>query len=214
MLKIWGRTSSSNVMKVMWTVAELGLPHERVDAGGKFGGLETAEYGRMNPNRKVPVIQDGDLVLWESNAIVRYIADTYGKGRLSPTDKIQRAHADQWIDYAATGLVPDIMGGVFVPLAYTKAADRNMAAVDAAAARGADKFSVLDVHMAGRHFIVGDTLTMADIVVGGVLHRYYTMPITRPPRPNVEAYYKRLTERKTYRENVMFDWRDLKIEGA
>lgn len=214
MLKIWGRASSSNVMKAMWTVTELGLAHERIDCGGKFGGLDTPEFARLNPNRKVPVLQDGALTLWESNAIVRYVADTYGRGKLSPADPHQRARADQWIDFAATGLVPDIMGGVFVPLAYQKAEERNQKAVDAAAERAGEKLAVLDAQLAGRPYILGDTLSIADIVVGGTLHRYYTMPIARPSRPNVEAYYQRLTARPHYRDSVMLDWRDLKVAGA
>jgi glutathione S-transferase len=201
-------------MKVMWTIAELGLPHTRIDAGGRFGGLDTPDYKRMNPNMKVPTLQDGKLTLWESNAIVRYIADTYGKGRLSPAAPIERAHADQWIDWAATGFTPDVMGGVFVPLAYTLPAARDMKAVEAAAARAGDKLSVLDAQLEGRPFILGDALTIADIVVGGALHRYYTLPIARPSRPNVEAYYIRLTERPTYREHVMHDWQELKVPGA
>jgi glutathione S-transferase len=214
MLKVWGRASSSNVMKVMWAISELKLPHERIDVGGKFGGLDQPTYKAMNPNQKVPTLQDGKLTLWESNAIVRYISDTYGKGTLSPTDPIQRAHADQWIDWAATGFTADVMGGVFVPLAYQLPAQRDTKAIEAAAKRAGDRLEVLDTQLAGRPFILGDALTMADIVVAGAMHRYYTLPITRPPRANVEAYYQRLTQRPTYRDNVMFDWRDLKVPGA
>ena len=82
MLTVWGRTNSINVQKVAWTVAEVGVAHERVDAGGAFGGLDTEAYGAMNPNRKVPTIRDGETVVWESNACVRYLAAMYGTGKL------------------------------------------------------------------------------------------------------------------------------------
>ena len=95
MLRIWGRTNSINVQKVMWAVGELGLAHERIDAGGAFGGLDTAEYGAMNPNRKVPTIDDDGEVLWESNACVRYLAARYGAGSLWAEDPAERARADR-----------------------------------------------------------------------------------------------------------------------
>ncbi len=88
MLKIWGRLSSVNVQKVVWAVRELALPHTLTEAGGAFGGLDTPEYGRMNPNRRVPVIDDGGFVLWESNAIVRYLAARYGAGSLWPATRV------------------------------------------------------------------------------------------------------------------------------
>ena len=99
MLKIWGRTTSSNVQKVMWAVGELGIAHERIDVGGQYGGLDTVEYGAMNPNRRIPTIQDGSLVLWESNVIVRYLSAKLGEGTLWPRDPGVRGVADQWMDW-------------------------------------------------------------------------------------------------------------------
>src|SRR3546814_14279469 len=111
MLKIWGRPSSVNVQKVLWAVRELALPHTATHVGGPFGGLDTPEYGKLNPNRKVPVIDDGGLVLWESNAIVRYLAARYNEGGLWPSDVAVRAQADRWMDWTATewqlAMVPD-----------------------------------------------------------------------------------------------------------
>src|SRR3712207_3006566 len=93
MLRVWGRTNSINVQKVMWTVTELGLEHERIDAGGAFGGLDTAAYWALNPNRRIPTVEDdgGGVVVWESNAIVRYLAARYGAGSLWPEDPAARA---------------------------------------------------------------------------------------------------------------------------
>ena len=84
MLRVWGRNASINVQKVMWAIGELGLEHERIDAGGAFGHLDTEAYGTLNPNRRIPTLQDGSLVLWESNVVVRYLASKYGAGGLWP----------------------------------------------------------------------------------------------------------------------------------
>ena len=91
MLKIWGRRNSINVQKVMWAVGELGLAHERIDAGGAFGGLDTEEFGALNPNRRVPAIDDDGTVVWESHAIVRYLCAKYGDGTLWPSEPAARA---------------------------------------------------------------------------------------------------------------------------
>ena len=96
MLKIWGRNNSINVQKVMWAVGELGLDCERVDIGGEYGGLNTTDYGTMNPNRRVPTLQDGAFTLWESNVIVRYLAAKHGAGGLWPVVLEKRAVAEQW----------------------------------------------------------------------------------------------------------------------
>jgi glutathione S-transferase len=214
MLKIWGRKTSVNVQKVMWAVAELGLPHERIDAGGPFGKTDTPEYCVLNPNRLVPVLEDKGLALWESSAIVRYLAATYGRGGLAPVDAAQFAKADQWMEWMQTTIYADIIPGLFVPFVRVTAAGRNMAAVDAAAKRAGDKLAILDAQLAGKSFILGDTLTMADIAIGTLMYRYYDMPVTRPALRNVEAWYQRLAARKAYQDHVMIDWKGMKIPGA
>ena len=214
MLKIWGRKTSVNVQKVMWAVAELGLPHERIDAGGPFGQTDTREFGARNPNRLVPVIDDAGFVLWESNAIVRYLATTYGIGTVGPSSSQDRARADQWMDWSLTTPYPDIIPVLFVQFVRVTAADRDATRVDAAAKRAGISLAILDTHLAERDFILGGTLTMADIAVGTLLYRYFTMPIERPNLPNVEAYSMRLTQRKAYAEHVMIDWQAMKIPGA
>src|SRR5579862_9124920 len=104
MLRIWGRKNSINVQKVMWAVGELGLPHERLDAGGSFGGLDTPEFGKLNPNRRIPVLDDNGIVVWESHAIVRYLAEKYGRGTLAPEDPGARARSDMWTDWTQSDL--------------------------------------------------------------------------------------------------------------
>jgi glutathione S-transferase len=214
MLKVWGRRTSVNVQKVMWAVAELGLPHERIDAGGPFGKTDTPEYGAMNPNRLVPVLQDDGLVLWESNAIVRYLAGRYGKAGLMPADYMGAARADQWMDWMLSSLYPDVIATLFQQFVRVTAADRNAALVEASAKRAGERLAILDKQLAGKPFILGDTLTMADVAVGALLYRYHTMPISRPHLQNVEAYYQRLTSRKDYQDHVMIDWVAMKVPGA
>ncbi len=134
MLRVWGRTNSINVQKVMWAVGELGLAHERVDAGGEFGGLDTAAYGAMNPNRMIPVVDDGGTVVWESNAVVRYLAARYGAGGLWPEDPGARSLADRWMDWQLSTAQP-AMGPVFINLVRTPPERRDHAAVAAGAER-------------------------------------------------------------------------------
>lgn len=202
MLKIWGRTNSVNVQKVMWAVTELGLEHERVDAGGQFGGLDTEAYGAMNPNRKVPTLQDGDLVLWESNTIVRYLAARHGSGSLWPADPAARARVERWMDWQLAAIGPD-MTTVFWGLIRTPEDKRDQAGIDAACQRLEPLWQVVDQALARRPFLDSDTLTMGDIPVGAMTHRYLNLPIERPALPNLEAYYARLGERPGYRAHVM-----------
>ena len=99
MLKIWGRASSSNVQKVLWCCAELDIEFERVDVGGPFGGNRDPEYLAMNPNGLVPTVKDGDLVMWESNTICRYLAATRNGEHLYPRDPAARTHVERWMDW-------------------------------------------------------------------------------------------------------------------
>ncbi|MDF2781751.1 MAG: glutathione S-transferase [Geminicoccaceae bacterium] len=202
MLRVWGRTNSINVQKVMWAVGELGLAHERCDVGGAFGGLDTPEYGALNPNRKVPTIEDGGVVLWESNACVRYLAARYGAGDLWREDPAERARADMWMDWQASTLLPDMVT-VFWGLIRTPKDQRDMAAIEAAAERLGGLWQILDQHLASRIFVAGERFTMGDIAVGAACYRYHELPIERPGLPQVATWYGRLRERAPFREHVM-----------
>ncbi len=214
MLKIWGRKTSINVQKVKWAVGELALPHERIDAGGPFGGLDTPEFGKLNPNRLVPVIEDDGFVLWESNAIVRYLTAVRGQRKLAATDERQRALADQWMEWANSMLYPDIIVRAFLGLVRTPAADRNVAGIEAAAKRAGERLAILDAQLEGRSYILGDQPTAADIGCGSLMYRYFMLDIPRPRLNNVEAWYRRLTERKAYQDHVMIDYQTMKVPGA
>jgi glutathione S-transferase len=209
MLKIWGRRNSINVQKVLWAVGELGLPHEQIDAGGPFGGLDTEEFGALNPNRRVPVIDDDGTAVWESHAIVRYLAAKYGSGTLWPEDAGTRARSDMWMDWAANDLQPAFIGGVFWNLYRTPEAQRNWTLIRSGIARSTILFRLLDRHLEDKPFVAGDTLTIGDIPVAAQLFRYFELEIDRPSLPNVEAWYARLKERENYRVHVMVPFNEL-----
>jgi len=214
MLKVWGRKTSINVQKAMFAVGDLGLEHQRFDFGGPFGGLDTPEYGLLNPNRLVPTIDDNGFVLWESNAIVRHLAQRYGRGTLSPADELTFARADAWMDWSLTTIYSDIILTCFLQLIRTPARERNVAQVEAAARRVGDKLMILDQQLAGRSYIVGEQLTIADIAVGTLMYRYFNLPVPRPALVNVETWYGRLMQRPAYREHVMIEFQSMKVEGA
>jgi glutathione S-transferase len=200
MLRIWGRANSSNVQKVLWCCAELDLPYERFDMAGTFGF--TPEYLSMNPNRVVPTIEDDGFVLWESNAIVRYMAAKHGAGTLYPNDLKERAEADRWMDWQHTTLWA-AMRALFFGFVRTPENQRDPAAL-AAAQRDSEKaLAILDGAMGDRRFVAGERFTMGDIPAGIVIYRWFALPITRPEFENVGRWYKALTERPGFRTHIM-----------
>lgn len=210
MLKIWGRKTSINVQKVMWVIGELGLKHERLDVGGAFGGLDTPAFTALSPHGLIPVLEDGDTVVWESNAVVRYLAGQYDDGGLSPSGPGPRAQADQWMDWHATTLYGSFIS-VFLGMVRTPPSQRNHAAIAEAATRTAGHYTRLDAALAKTPYIAGDRLTMGDIPVGATLYRYYTLDIQRPALPNLEAYYERLQTHPAYCEHVMVSYESLRV---
>ena len=202
MLKILGRRTSANVMKPLWAADELGLDHEQVDVGGKFGGNREPGYLAMNPMGLVPTLVEDDFTLWESNAITRYLCGKYGQGSLCPADPRVRAVADTWMDWQQTTCAP-MMLPVFWGLVRTPEAERDHDAINAGIERGREVWGMLDRHLADRPFVAGDTFTMGDVPIGPQAHRWLNLVEKRPPMPNLEGWYRRLTERPAFRKNVM-----------
>ncbi len=201
MLKVIGRDNSSNVMKVVWACAEIGVPFERVDMGGEFG--MSAEYLAMNPNARVPSIIDGDFSLWESNAIVRYLAQKHSDGGLWPADVQLRADMDRWMDWQQTTLGPAFRD-VFWGLVRTPEAERNYDAINAAVNASAAAFRILDHKLEGRDYLGGSELTMGDIPFCGFVHRWFGIDIDGRPddMPNLRAWYDRLCQRPAFRTHI------------
>ncbi|WP_404379178.1 glutathione S-transferase family protein [Caenispirillum salinarum] len=203
MFTIWGRANSINVQKVLWTCAELDLPFERIDAGGAFGGTDTAEYRAMNPPGMVPTLKDGNVVVWESNVIVRYLAATHGPGRLCPAEAPARFGQEAWMDWQAAGLWKDFRP-LFIGLVRTAPQDRDVAALARAEEATARAFALLDEALRDRPFLGGAALGVADIPAGVTAHRWLALPLDRRPRlPALEDWYARLTERPGFRDHVM-----------
>ncbi|MGQ0664201.1 MAG: glutathione S-transferase family protein [Pseudomonadota bacterium] len=202
MLKIYGRSNSSNVQKVLWACEELRVPFTREDVGGAFGKNREPAYLALNPNGLVPTIDDDGFILWESNAIVRYLAAKHGQGGLWPADPRQRAAADRWMDWQASTVSPAIFP-LFYQLVRTPADRRDQAAIEAGREKTIAALTILDAQLANTEYVAGGALTMGDIALGIAAHRWFAFPIERPELPHLAAWYKRLAERPAYRKHVM-----------
>jgi len=210
MLKIWGRRSSFNVQKVLWLAGEFGLDYEHVPAGGDLGGLDTPEFRTLNPHGRIPVLQEDDLAVWESHAILRYLAARYGLGRFWDDDPGVRARVDGWMDWAQSALQPAFLGGVFWGYYRTPEAERDWQAIRSSLAGTTALFRLLDGVLSKTPFLAGGQLTLADVTAGTNLYRYFELEIERPPMPNVEAWYERLQARPAFRRHVMVPFDELK----
>lgn len=202
MLKLWGRINSINVQKVLWALAELGVGYERTDAGLQFGVVNEPFYRKMNPNGRVPTIEDEGWVLWESNAIVRYLAAKHGAGTLCPNDPKQRADADRWMDWATSTVAPAITP-VFWGLIRTPVEKRDPEAIEEGIGKLGQAFQVLEQSLEGRDYVAGKSFTMGDIPLGTFVYRWHALDVRRPKLPRVEDYYRRLQQRPAYRKHVM-----------
>ena len=202
MLVIWGRKNSVNVQKVLWCCEELAVPYERRDAGGAFGVVDTPEYRRLNPNGLVPVVDDDGFVLWESNAIVRYLTARHAAGGLWPEDLRERAEADKWMDWQNTTFWPAIRP-LFWNLVRTPEAQRDPRAMEASRQATATALAILDAHLASRAFVAGNRFTMGDIPIGCGVWRWLALPIERPPLAHLQRWFDRLAQRPAFAEVVM-----------
>ena len=203
---VWGRATSSNVMKVLWGLGELNLPFERIDVGGAFGKTDTAEYRAMNPTGLVPTLQEGDFTLWESNAILRYIAQEHAANtELWPSDPHRRADIDRWMDAQQTVLNRP-MSGVFWGLVRTPPEKRDLKAVEAAIAETARAWGMIEPRLNRFGYIAGAAFTLCDIPWGVHAHRWFGMDyqgLTQPEMPALRAWYDRLCQRPAYQQAVM-----------
>ncbi|MFX1674694.1 glutathione S-transferase [Paraburkholderia sp. A2WS-5] len=203
MIKIWGRANSVNVQKVLWCCDELVLPFERIDAGGQFGHLDDPSYLAMNPNGKIPTLADGSFVLWESNAIVRYLAMEYGPSSLLyPTDPKVRASIERWLDWSIGTLAP-AERPLFLALVRTPPEKRDPAKIEADVQNVAALWTLLDRHLQGRFFLENERFSLADIVLGAYARRWFGLEgIERPALPNLERWYQRLAQRQGFRKYI------------
>ncbi|MDL5364735.1 glutathione S-transferase [Xanthomonas sp. NCPPB 2654] len=202
MLKIWGRHNSSNVRKVLWCAEEAGVPYASIQVGGAFGGTDDPHYRAMNPNGLVPAIEDDSLALWESNAIVRYLAARYASGTLYPGDPAARALGDRWMDWTTStfaGPFRDLFWGTL----RTAPEARDEARIAAALARSGELLALADAALAQQPWLSGAQFAMGDIPLGSFVYAWFEMPIERPALPHLQDWYARLQQRPAYRKGVM-----------
>jgi len=202
MLKIWGNDHSSCTQKVTWCAAELGLPFELIVAGGEHGGLETEAYGRLNPNRVIPTIDDGGLVLWESGAILCHLAATHGAGRLLPEEPRARAEAFRWVFWQGTTVRPSIMP-LYMQWEVWKPAYRHLEELERLRLGMEAKWRIVEGQLAGRDFLAGDRFTIADVAMGIMAHWWYRFPIDHFELPAMRAWHARLLDRPAFQANVV-----------
>jgi glutathione S-transferase len=201
MLKVWGRKNSSNVQKVMWAIGELGLGYERVDMGLEFGGNDQPGYLALNPTGLVPTLQDGDFVLWESNSIVRYLANRYGAGTLEPADPKIRALANQWMDWQLSVFTPAFWN-VFHGIIRTPPEKHDHAAIAEAKAKSIAVAKIFDTELSHHAYVAGDTFSMGDIPMGIRMYRFRHLITEHPPLPNMERWYRLIEKRPAFHEHV------------
>ena len=214
MITIYGRATSSNVQAVMWLVGELGLSHERIDKGHSHGGLDDPEYRKINPHGLVPALKDGEVEMFESSAILRYLAAKYGADTsFWDPDPAKQANADKWAEWGKTTFCPAFSGPIFWARVRTPAQQRNQQML----ARAVQTFEALmlrvGMQLEDKPYLLGDEPTLADIVIGHLLYRYYDIDIQRSPRPRVRAYYERLAERPAFKEHVMVNYDVLRAQA-
>ena len=202
MIKIWGRNTSANVQKVMWAIGEIGLPHERIDIGGPFGGNREAAYLAMNPNGLVPTLEEEDgFLLWESNTIVRYLAAKHRAAVLEPADLRARGRASAWMDWQLSVLGPAIFP-CFWGLIRTPPEKRNYAAIEELKKRTTDAIALLDAQLGKSAFLAGDAFSYGDIPPAVMANRYRQLVPERPAFPNFERWYAAIAGRPAYKAQV------------
>ncbi|ENY9401197.1 glutathione S-transferase family protein [Salmonella enterica] len=204
MITLWGRNNSTNVKKVLWTLEELELPYQQIQAGGKFGVNHDADYLAMNPNGLVPLLKDDEtnLLLWESNAIVRYLAAQYGQNRLWVDNPARRAEGEKWMDWANQTLSP-AHRVILMGLVRTPPEKRDQAAIEASIEKCDSLFALLDDALARQPWFSGDNFGTGDIAIAPFVYNLLNVGLKWMPRPNLERWYQQLTERPAFRKVVM-----------
>jgi glutathione S-transferase len=212
MLTIWGRADSSNVQAVMWTVGELGLAHRRLDVGHRFGGNKEPSFLAMNPNGTVPVLQDGDdMPLFESAAIMRYLADRYGDAPFWPKGSGDRAKIDIWAEWAKQNVAANFTVPIFWGTVRTAPSKRDWSAITQAIIKLCTYFAIAERRLEAHAYLYGDEFTLADIQFGHVLYRWFAIEIERPSLPAISAYYTRLCARPAFQNHVMVSYEALRV---
>jgi glutathione S-transferase len=202
MITVWGRRNSSNVQKVLWALEELGVPYARENVGGSFGGNRDPDFLAMNPMGLVPVIRDGDVTMFESNAIVRYLSARFGGGLLRPADHRGLAMAEQWMEWQAQAVAPHV-NGLFLQIVRTAPEARNQAAISAHEKQAGEAMKIADAWLSQREWFAGSAFSFGDIAMGVLYWRYLGVDCVKPETPHLAGWLEALENREPFRNTVM-----------
>lgn len=202
MITVWGRRNSVNVQKVLWALEELDVPYSRENVGGSFGGNRDADFLAMNPMGLVPVVRDGDVTMFESNAIVRYLAARFRPGLLRPTEHRSLAMAEQWMEWQQLNFAPAVTT-IFINTVRSTPENHNVAAVKAAEAQAADAARIADSWLARHDWFAGQDFSFGDIAMGALMWRYMGLNCVKPETPHLLDWLDALEQREPFRRAVM-----------
>jgi glutathione S-transferase len=202
MLKVWGRNTSSNVQKVLWALAEMTIPFERIDVGGAFGKTNEPFYLAMNPNSLVPTLEDDNgFTMWESNSIVRYLAAKHAAQVLEPADLKVRARAQMWMDWQLTVMGPSITP-VFWQMIRTPVDKRDPNVIAASKEKTIAAARIMDEQLGRTPYLAGDDFSYGDIPLGIMIYRYVQLIPERPATANLDRWYAAISARPAFKAQV------------
>lgn len=207
-IHIYGRHTSYNVQKVLWLADELDLVYTHTETGGRFGGNDTAKFREMNPVGKVPVLKIGNRTVWESNTILRFLADSYSDGEWLSLEPYLRSQSDRWLDWSIDRLEVAFVG-VFWGFYRTPPEKRNHISIQKSVSDCELCLDVLADQLGDNNFLIGENPTVADVSTGVFLHRIKAIDLEIRIPPKIDHWYIRLSERPGYRRWVMSDFSEL-----
>lgn len=210
MLTVFGRATSSNVQAVIWALEELEVPYERLNYGEGHAPLDTPEFLALNPHGLIPVLRDGDTVVWESAAILRYLGACHGGGAFWPADPRDRSQVDMWAEWAKRNVADAFTGPVFWRVVRTPRARWDRPAIDAAVKVLNSNLAQADAQLAAHPYLCGSEMTLSDITLGHLLYRYFDIEIERAPLPHLRRYADMLAGRPAYQRAVMVSYETLR----
>ncbi|WP_255215148.1 glutathione binding-like protein [Paraburkholderia youngii] len=201
-ITVLGRNTSSNVQKVMWLLAEINRGCERIDVGGKYGGKKggaTLATTRTASSRRSI---HGDIVIWESNTILRYLANVFRLSELYPNGHAERANVERWMDWQLSSFGPaNVL--LYQSIVRTPIAERNEDVIEQHRARNATHLAILEQTPSNHRFIAGDKFTLGDVSMGALVHRWFKLSVMRPDHPHLRGCYDSMCERRPFVEHVV-----------
>jgi len=213
-ITVWGRKTSSNVQVVLWCLEELELEYNRIDAGFTYGVTDTDEYLSMNPNGVVPTLQDGaNTPIFESCAICRYLATCHGSGSFWPADPAKRATVDMWAEWAKLNVAQNFSVPLFWPKVRLAPEATSAESLQASLDTLNKYLTIADTQLAKFEYLASDNLTVADLIFGHMLYRYFDIDLSRTEFTNIDRYYNTLKERSSYRKTVMVSYDELRYKA-